>query len=145
MISSIGTNNIELLLESYRTLEERPIKRLEQQRDSIDKRVSLFSTLKSKLRKLESLAKELSYTDSTSIFASKKATVSDTSYLSVTTDSTAVTTTHTISISQLAKADQIVSNQYTLSDTSIYTSLGAGTQTFQVTVNGQSYQIYKRY
>ncbi len=141
MISSIGTNNIELLLESYRTLEERPIKRLEQQRDSIDKRVSLFSTLKSKLRKLESLAKELSYTDSTSIFASKKATVSDTSYLSVTTDSTAVTTTHTISISQLAKADQIVSNQYTLSDTSIYTSLGAGTQTFQVTVNGQSYQI----
>ncbi len=141
MISSIGTSNIDYLMQSYRMLEERPIRDLESRRDSINNRISLFNTLKTKLRALESLANELTYSDSTSVFGSKTATVSDTDYLTVTASSSAVITSHTVFVSQLAKADKVVSNQYTLSDTSIYSTLGAGTFTFQVTVNGDSHQV----
>lgn len=141
MISSIGNNNIDMLLMSYRTLEERPIRRLESQRSSIDNRISLFSSLKSKLSTLESLAKELSYTDATSVFGSRSVSLSDESYFTATVTSSAVITPHTVSVTQLAKADKIIGNQYTLANTDISTSLGAGTFTFDVTVNGATHQV----
>lgn len=141
MISSIGASNIDYLMQSYRMIEERPIRDLESRRDSINNRISLFSSLKTKLRALESLASELTYSDSTSIFGSKTATVSDSDYLTVTASASAVVTSHTVLINQLAKADKVVSDQFTLSDTSIYSTLGAGTFTFQVTVNGETHQV----
>ncbi|GAB4380780.1 MAG: flagellar filament capping protein FliD [Calditrichia bacterium] len=141
MISSVGTSNIEMLLQSYRSLEERPIRRLESQRSTIDNRISLFSSLKSKLKTLETLAKNFTYTDSTSIFGSKAVSLSDTSYFTATVTSSAVATPHTVFVSQLAKADKIVSNQYTLEDTDLITTLGSGTFTFEVTVNGTANQV----
>lgn len=141
MVSSIGSNNIELLLQSYRSLEERPIRRLETNRDSIDNRHSLFGDLKTKLRSLESITKELSYSSATSIYGTKAATVSDESFLTVSTTSAATVTSHSIEVNQLAKADKIISNQYTLSDTSLYSTLGTGTFDFEVTVNGETYQV----
>lgn len=141
MIPSVGSNNIDYLLQSYRSLEERPIQTLQQKKSSIDNRISLFSDLKSKLKSLESLAKDLSYSSSTSVYGSKAATNSDDTYLTVTTGSSAIATSHTVTVSQLAKADQVVSNQYNLSSTELFSALGAGTQAFNVTVNGDSYAV----
>lgn len=141
MISSIGNNNLDVLMQSYRTLEERPIRRLESRRETIDNRLSLFNDLKSQLRQLESLAKELSYSGTTSIFGQKSATVSDDSYLTVSAASTAAVTSHTITVNQLAKSDKIVSNQYNLTGTDIESALGAGTYSFDVTVNGSAHQV----
>ena len=43
MISGLGgRNNIELLLQSYRQIEERPIRTLEGQKQTIDDKISLF-------------------------------------------------------------------------------------------------------
>jgi len=141
MISPVGGNNIELLLQSYRVLEERPIRELESRKDFIDKRISKLNELKSKLNALQSIAKELGYSTSTSIWGSKTATSSDESIVKVTASSSAVATSHTVKVLQLAKADKIISNQYTLTGTDIVSSLGAGTYTFEVTVNGTSQQV----
>ncbi len=141
MISPVGGNNIELLLQSYRVLEERPIRELESRKDFIDQRISKLNELKSKLNALQSIAKELGYTTSTSIWGSKTATSSDESIVKVTASSSAVATSHTVKVLQLAKADKIISNQYTLTGTDIVNSLGAGTYTFEVTVNGTSQQV----
>ena len=141
MISPIGGNNIELLLQSYRVLEERPIRELESRKQAIDNRIQLFNQLKTKLNTLQSLVKDLGYSGSTSIWARKAATSSDESIVTVSATSSAVATSHTIFVSQLAKADQVVSNQYTATGTDISTTLGAGTFTFNVTVNGITKQV----
>ncbi len=141
MISPVGGNNIELLLQSYRVLEERPIRELESRKEFIDKRIDKLNELKSKLNALQSLAKELGYTTSTSIWGSKTATSSDESIVKVTASSSAVATTHTVKVLQLAKADKVISNQYSLTGTDIVTALGAGTYTFEVTVNGTTKQV----
>jgi flagellar hook-associated protein 2 len=49
--------------------------------------------------------------------------------------------THSIAVTQLAERDTRVSNQYSDSGTKIVTLLGAGTQSFTITVNGQSKDI----
>ncbi len=141
MISPVGGNNIELLLQSYRVLEERPIRELESRKEFIDKRIDKLNELKSKLNALQSLAKELGYTTATSIWGSKTATSSDESIVKVTASSSAVATTHTIKVLQLAKADKVISNQYSLTGTDIVNALGAGTYTFEVTVNGTTKQV----
>ncbi len=136
MISSLSNNNIEILLQSFRSLEERPIRTLEAKVDSLNNRINLFNDLKSKLSSLSSLAKELKASGTTSIYGKKAATSSDEAVATVTASASAVATSHTLFVSQLAKSDQVVSNQYSLSGTDISTTLGAGTYTFDVTVNG---------
>jgi flagellar hook-associated protein 2 len=141
MVSAIDTSSIEYLLQSYRSLEERPIVRIETLKSSINNRISLFSSLKNKLKTLESIAKDLSYTSSLSTFGAKASQVSNESYFTVTTESSAIVTSHSVTVSQLAKAHQIVSNQYNLEDTTLFSTLGTGTHSFQVTVNGEAYQV----
>ena len=141
MIYGIGSGGIESLLANYRVLEERPIRDLESRRDRIDQRMQLLSDLKSKLKSLESLANEFSSTSITSVFSQKAVTVSDETYLTVTATASAVVTSHTVFVQQLAKADKVISNQYTLSGTDISSTLGAGTYTFDVTVNGDTYSV----
>lgn len=141
MISPSGAGNIDLLLASFRSLEERPIRNLETQKGAIDKRISLFSDLKSKLSSLSSIATELSYSGSVSVFGMRAATSSDETVATVTATSSASVTAHTLFVSQLAKADQVVSNQYTLTGSDLSTALGAGTFTFDVTVNGTTQSV----
>ncbi len=141
MISPVGGNNIELLLQSYRVLEERPIRELESRRDAINQRINLFNQLKTRLNTLQSLVKDLGYSGTTSIWGSKAASSSDETIVAVSATSSAVSTTHTVFVSQLAKADQVVSNQYSTTGTDISSALGAGTYTFSVTVNGTTQQV----
>lgn len=141
MISGVGSGSIESLLQSYRTLEEQPIRQLETQRSGINNRISIFNDLKKKLDALQSAMKKLSGSGTTSIFGNKISTVSDESYMTVTTTSTATPTSHTVFISQLAKADKIISNQFSLAGTDLATSLGAGTHSFEISVNGTPQQV----
>ncbi len=141
MISSVDSGSIDILLQSYRAMERQPVVRLESQRDGLNDRISLFSKLKTKLTTLESLAKDFTYTDGTSTLGQRTASVSDDSYLTVTAGASSTVTSHSMSVLQLAKADKIVSNQYSLDGTDLFNSLGAGTFTFEVTVNGVANQI----
>ncbi|RMF61117.1 MAG: hypothetical protein D6748_02415 [Calditrichaeota bacterium] len=140
MISQVNSN-IELLLENFRTLEERPIRTLEARIETFNNRISLFNDLKSKISSLNSLVSELKQSGTLSIYGKKAATSSDETVATVTASSTAVVTSHTLFVSQLAKADKVVSNQYTLTGTDISSTLGAGTYTFDVTVNGTTTSV----
>ncbi len=138
MISGFGNNNIELLLQNVRFLEERPIRKLQQQKTGISDRMTLFSDLKTKLSTLKSLADELKLSGITSVYGDKAVTSSDETVLTASATSSAAATSHTVHVNQLAKADKIVSNQVTQTATDIFSglSLGAGTYSFDVTVNG---------
>ncbi|MCB0268719.1 MAG: flagellar filament capping protein FliD, partial [Calditrichaeota bacterium] len=136
MVSGFSSGNIELLLESYRSLEREPIRQLESRKSGIDNRIKLFNDLKSKLSALSTLSKDLSYSGTTSFFGKKTASSSDEDYLTVTATSTAVATSTSVFVNQLAKADKVVSSQFTNTGTDIATGLGAGTFNFDVTVNG---------
>ncbi len=136
MVSGFSSGNIELLLESYRSLEREPIRQLQSRKSSIDNRIKLFNDLKSKLSALSTLSKDLSYSGTTSFFGKKTASSSDEDYLTVTASSTAVATSTSVFVNQLAKADKVVSSQFANIGTDIATGLGAGTFDFDVTVNG---------
>lgn len=136
MVSGFSSGNIELLLESYRSLEREPIRQLQSRKSSIDNRIKLFNDLKSKLSALSTLSKDLSYSGTTSFFGKKTASSSDEDYLTVTASSTAVATSTSVFVNQLAKADKVVSSQFANTGTDIATGLGAGTFDFDVTVNG---------
>ena len=136
MVSGFSSGNIELLLESYRSLEREPIRQLESRKSGIDNRIKLFNDLKSKLSALSTLSKDLSYSGTTSFFGKKTASSSDEDYLTVTATSTAVATSTSVFVNQLAKADKVVSSQFTNTGTDIATGLGTGTFNFDVTVNG---------
>ncbi len=141
MISGFGGSSIDILLESYRQLEEEPIRKLEGRKSNINNRMGLFNDLKSKLSSFNSLVKEFGYSGTTSIFGVKAATSSDETIATVTASSTAVATSHTLLVTQLAKADKIVSNQSTLANSDLASTIGSGTHTFDVTVNGTTSQV----
>jgi flagellar hook-associated protein 2 len=135
MVSGTG-GSIEVLLNSYRTLESQPIRNLEDRRSNFDNRISLFNKLKTQLKDLESITKELGYGGTTSIFGKKASTSSDETVATVTASSTAVATSTSLFVSQLAKADKVISNQYANAGTELEGAVGAGTHTFDITVNG---------
>jgi len=137
MISGFGGNSIDILMASYRRLEEEPIRKLEGRKSNINNRIGLFGDLKGKLSSLKSIVKELGYSGTTSIFGAKAATSSDESVATVTASSTAVATSHTLSVTQLAKADKVISNQLSLTGTDV----AAGTHTFDITVNGTTKSV----
>jgi flagellar hook-associated protein 2 len=66
---------------------------------------------------------------------------SDPSIVTATATSSAALGTHSIAVSQLAEKDTRVSNQFSSNGTDITGALGAGNQSFTVTVNGQSQDV----
>ncbi|NIV15103.1 MAG: flagellar filament capping protein FliD [Aliifodinibius sp.] len=141
MISPLSNSSIESLMQNFRHLEEQPIRTLESRKTDINDRIGLFNKLKTKLSSFESLVTDLGYSGLTSVFGQKAATSSDETIATVTASSSALASSHTLSVSQLAKADKVVSNQYTLSGTGISSTLGAGSYTFDVTIDGTTTQV----
>jgi flagellar hook-associated protein 2 len=66
---------------------------------------------------------------------------SDSSIVTATATSAAALGSHSIGVSQLAEKDTLVSNRFTSAATDIVGALGAGNQSFTVTVNGQSQDV----
>lgn len=122
-ISTLGTNpfsNIESLVQQYMAIEHQPIARLENQRGQLNARISLYSELSDQLSSLQSKAEDLLQDD---FFLQNSATSSDTSKLTVTAGTTASSATYEITITDLATAHRVASEQKTSNWT--YT-VGAG-------------------
>lgn len=127
---------IDNLVQQYRLSISSPAKRLENQRTSLNARMSALSELRSKLSALHTLAKELKATGTSSKFNVFAAESSLPTILTATAVSSASAGTHTLLVTQLAKADTILSSQLSASSTGIAGAEGAGTKSFTVTVNG---------
>ncbi|MBN2010472.1 flagellar filament capping protein FliD [candidate division KSB1 bacterium] len=141
-ISNVSTMpSIEVLVSQYMSIERQPVVQLEDDKKEINMVKNIFTDLKSKLTALRSAADDLKKTGTDSQFAAKMATSANESVLTATAGGAATSGSHMIKVNQLAKADTRVSGQINRNDTSLASTIGAGTKSFTVTINGEETQI----
>lgn len=98
----------------------------EAQQTSLSAISSLISTLDSSLTALRS----------GSAFTALTATSTDEDVLTAAADTTAVSGSYNISVTQLAQIHKVASGQFTSTNTAISTAAGAGAKTFDLVING---------
>jgi flagellar hook-associated protein 2 len=141
-MSSLETYSINLnnYLNQYLAYARAPITRLQNQKSDLQIKYAIFTDLSSKLSELESAAERLSGTGTYSVLDSKDVTSSDTNVVTAIAAGSAVTGSHTVFVTQLAKAHTVVSDRYDQDDTSLSSS-HSGTKSFSISVNGETYDV----
>ncbi len=134
--SSSPTNTVDQLVAQYRASQRKPIAHIENKKTTLTARLNVLGELRTKLETLYSTVKDLSATGTSSKFSTLTVSSTLTSIATATATSSAVSGTHTLLVSQLAKSDSVLSSLYTNNATGIVTAEGAGTKQIQVTVNG---------
>ncbi len=135
-MDSISSTSLDSLAAQYRISERAPIVPVENQKTTLNARLSAIADLKAKMDALFAVVKDLSLGGTSSKFLSFSAASSQTSIIGVSASSAASKGTHAIRVTQLAKSDTIVSSQLTSDDTAVISAEGAGTKTFRISVNG---------
>jgi len=134
--SGIDTSYIvSTLVAAYRAKYITP---LETKKTVFEEESSALSNLTSLITTLQGKVKTLRFGTP---FSAMTATSSNESVLTAAADSTAVSGTHSLNVTQLAAAHQVGSGQFTSTGTGIVTAAGAGAKTFQITINGTSTNI----
>lgn len=103
------------LINQLVAVERQPVTRLQSQRDQLQVRRSVYDQVDTKLSSLETLATDLA-AGSTSIFGAKTVTSDDTTVLTATAASSASPAAYDVSITTLAQAHRVRSDQQTYSD-----------------------------
>lgn len=129
-IDALTTSGINTLINSYISTEQsKMITPLNARKYKYESMVSGYSTLSSKLDSLKSSLTDLKKTGTDSIFShSKTATLSNSSFFSVSANSSAAIGSYSLKVNQLSKADVTVSRQ----DASTGAKLANGTYAFQI-------------
>lgn len=135
------SSQIAALVEQYRLSISKPARRLEDRRTTLNTRLTVLAELRSKLTALHTLAKDLKATGSLSKFSVFSVESSLPAIVTGTATSTAAAGTHTLLVTQLAKADTVISSQLSAGATGIADIEGAGTKTIRITVNGVSTDV----
>ena len=135
-----GATSVNALISQLLALQRRPITDLETRRGQLDLKNAIFNDVKTKLTTLKLKANTLAWTGSLSAFANKTATSSDTGVLTTTAGSSATNGSHTLFVSQLAKAHSAASNRYTKIGTDISTAT-TGLKSFDIDVNGSIHTV----
>lgn len=130
------SSQIDALVQQYRLSISKPARRLEDRRTSLNARLSVLNELRSKLTALQTLARDLKATGILSKFNAFKVESSLPAIATATATSAAAAGTHTLLVTQLAKADTVISSQLTSTATGIADTEGPGTKTVRLTVNG---------
>jgi len=128
LIGSSGTNNVSTgsltttflnsLISAAISSQRQPINKLNDQKDQLNIKKAIYSDLKTKLKTLNTIVGDLKDSDNT-IFDNKTAISSDNSKLTASVDSTAINGKYTISISNLAQAHSVRSDQQTSSTSAL--------------------------
>ncbi|MDP1681677.1 MAG: flagellar filament capping protein FliD [Burkholderiales bacterium] len=128
--AGLGSNiDVNSLVSQLLALERRPLDRLNQRKTQYNAELSSFGKISSDLSGFQSAVSALKTADSFKVF---NATAADTTYLTSSADSTASAGSHSITITQLAKAQKLFSAAF--ADTST-TTIGTGSLTI---ANGAS-------
>lgn len=128
----------DLLVDAYRRTEQTRIDTLNQKKFQLESRKTFFNTLNSKLNSLVSNLDKFTAENAASKFTTRKVTVSDTSVLTATADSEANLSANKIFVENLATNDIIISDRLGMSG---LFGESAGTQSFDITVNGETKTI----
>ena len=129
-----STSQIEQLLTYYRYLEEEPVRRLEAQKKDFEEKSSIYDELKSKLKKLSSTALDFTGVGALSKFQNKNVTYGTEGVVEFEVGNAAQASNYSIKVNQLAKYDTVISDQITLENEDMRTTLGEGTHDFNITV-----------
>ncbi len=127
--------------DQYRTSLSKPIVVLQQQRAAAVSRSTVFNTLRTKMKALQTAAAAINKTDATSKFLVYSGTSSNAAVASATATSGQAIGAHTLLVTQLAKNDSLVSSRIISANTDITTAQGIGVKQFSVTVNGTAVSI----
>jgi flagellar hook-associated protein 2 len=118
----------------------RPITNLESQRSQLELRSAVFSDLGTKLSGLEDVLDRMSASGTSSLFRYKAVTSSAENVLTATATSDAQEGSHTVFVTQLARAHAVVSGRYVQSGTTL-SQTQSGTKTFSVSVGEETYDV----
>ncbi len=137
-----NVNTIENLIQLFKQSEtSKLVKPVETQKSSIQIRNSTLLDLKLKLNALYQVVKDLLASGVDSKFQVKSAVVSNTDVLNATAQSSAIPSSHTIFVQQLAKEDTILSSNFSTGGNEILSATGEGVKTIRVIVNGVSTDV----
>ncbi len=139
-VGAVYTADLAQFLDVYLASSRQQITALEQQRDALEVKTSIYTDLKSKLSTLRGLAEELSGAGTLSAFGAKTCTSSNSDALSATAGAGAVAMNHTLHVQQLARAHSVLSGRYTSTDTDL-SGAWEGTRSFTLTVDGTDYDV----
>lgn len=136
----IGSNiDVNGLVGQLLALEARPLNTLKQRKSQYNAELSAFGKVSSDLSAFQSAVSALKTSDSFKVFT---ATAADTTYLTSSADSTASAGSHSITITQLAKAQKLFSEAF--ADTATTTigtgslTIGNGASSFAVTIDSSN-------
>ncbi len=141
--SSISLSSSSSIYSTISTLMEAvdaPITTEQTKVTNLQNLSTIYDTVESDLSALDSAATAMTNAV-TQPLSARTVSSSDSSIVTATADSSAALGTHSIAVTQLAEQDTLVSNQYSSSGTDIVDAAGAGTDSFTVTVNGQSQDV----
>jgi len=135
-MSTAGTGlDVRGIVRQLMQIESRPLNTLEKRKSDLGVRTAVLTDLGGKLDALRDEARTL--TDPlVDPFGAKTVTSSLATVATATAGSTAVAQQHSLFVTQLARSHTMVSDQVTSAGTEISAALGAGDQTFSVTVDG---------
>jgi flagellar hook-associated protein 2 len=141
-MSSLETYSVSLnnFLNSYLAYLREPITTLENQRSQLEVKSAVFTDLGSKLNALEDAVSRLSASGTSSAFRYKTVTSSAASIATAVATSGAGAGSHSVFVTQLARAHTVASDRYDQDATTLSQSQ-AGTKTFSVTVAGETYEV----
>jgi len=117
-----------------------PITNLESQRSELEVKNAVFTDLGEKLSALEDALDRMSASGMSSLFRSKSVMSSAESLLTATATGAAQAGSHTVFVTQLARAHAVVSSRYDQDGTALSQSQ-SGTKAFSITVDGEAYDI----
>jgi len=135
-VSSLGNYTSNSLINGLMTLARRPITQLESQKSGIEVVDAIYSDIDTKLTALRDQAVALADTISSPFEACSVASC-DSDVLTATATADAAGS-HDIHVHQLARHHTLLSDKLTGTGTDVITAEGAGTKTFNVTVNGET-------
>jgi len=125
----LTTSSITSLVKTYSDSQvSKRITPLETKKTTYSAKSSAYSSLLDSLASLKSVAAKLNLTDSDSIFKSKTASSTDSSFVTATATTSALSGSYELRVSQLAKKDIVMSVNQSSSSTAGLT----GTHTFQI-------------
>ncbi len=140
-MDAISSTTIDSLAQQYRISQRKPVLSLENRKTNISARLSALADIKAKLDALFSTVKDLSLTGASSKFLSFAASSSATAIATVSASSVASKGTHSLVVTQLAKADTIVSSQLASTGTGVLSAAGTGEKTIRLSVNGVDTEV----
>lgn len=141
-MASIGTMAISLTdyLNVSLAYLRQPVTNLEQQKSDLVLKRGVFTDLTEKLSAFEDVLDRFKETGTSSPFNSKAITSSAETVVTATATADAQAGSHSVFVTQLARAHAVLSGRYDQDGTALSQSM-AGTRSFSITVDGQTHDV----